>query len=279
MAKKKVTNRQKKKMKKLQEKRQKAENLQRKQELKEAEVDLKTRTKQTIEEMKKLTDAEQYVFLSNIMTNPVQELAVESSKNYKFEVSRKANSKKSSRGKRVKVDITSNRTISRVYRSAMQNVKLVKSKYYVFLIFYIALFTIYFTSNTLSRYSGEVSKNGSLEVAKWEVEAIGQNSKTINMVSGDNGTYTITVRSASETACNYSIKLSNLPNDISVKLDSGITKTPINGEIVFNDVGSFNANLSGSSRNHTITFITTLETAAITGRQVTVDVSFVQVEI
>ena len=181
---------------------------------------------------------------------------------------------------RIKKDKTCERTVTRIYYSAREKVKVSKEKYVVFILMFIAIFTLYFNFNTLSRYAGTAQGNGSIQVAKWDVGIEDSlNSKIVNIVSGNSESYVLQVKSASETANNYSINLSNIPNDIQVQLDGGTTKSPTSGIVSFENVGTFNANSSGQTRNHTLTFISSLNTVAVTNCNIDIDVIFVQEEI
>ena len=181
---------------------------------------------------------------------------------------------------RERKDRTYNGTVTRVYYTARENVSVSKGKYVAFVLLFMAFFTLYFTSNTLSRYAGTTAGNGSVRVAKWDV-GIGEtlDPKTLNIVSGTSANYVLEVKSASETASNYSINLSNIPAGVEVQLDGAAAVTPTNGEVSFANAGSFNANSSGLTRNHTLTFVTTLDTAAVNNNEVDIDVVFVQEEL
>lgn len=183
-------------------------------------------------------------------------------------------------GKKSRKDKTLNKTVSRVYYTARENVRVLTGKYVAFLFVFIALFTLYFSSNTLSRYTGEISSNGSLVVAKWDVgiEDSGD-PKVLNIVSGGTASYDLVVTSASETASNYTIKLSNVPDDVRVQLDGGTAVIASGGIVTFPNAGSFDANANGLTANHTLTFVTTIDTDAVNDVDVDIEVEFVQEEL
>lgn len=110
------------------------------------------------------------------------------------------------------------------------------------------LLTSFFVIRTYSKFSSSVDKTGSLSIAKWDVLA-NIPTEDINLVAGNNiDTYTLTVTSKSEVATNYSIVISNLPIGVQVALDNNNYKNVSSGKVQFNNVGSFNANASNTSK-------------------------------
>lgn len=275
MANKKLSKRQEKKMKKLQEKREKALEKEQKFGINDEYRKLKKKTSAAIYDIDRMTSEESLELITKIACastdleiSTVPKILKENKEENLFDE------------KIARKDKTYNRTVTRVYYAARENVSVLKGKYIVFIFVFIAFFTLYFTSNTLSRYAGTTQGNGSMQVAKWNV-GLEQRAdpKTLNIVSGTSANYVLEVKSASEVATNYNISLSNVPDDVQVQLDGGTAVTPTNGSVIFEDAGSFNANNSSLTRNHILTFTTTLDTVAIDNNSVNIDVVFVQEEI
>ena len=155
-----------------------------------------------------------------------------------------------------------------------------KKKFIVFLFIYFILFTSYFAFNTLSKYASQVNTNDQVSVARFSVSATGNNAN-IDMIAGNSGsslTYTVTVTSTSEVAANYSIILTSVPTGVKVKLDNGSFESETNGTINFNNVGTFNANDSNSTRTHTLTFMAEIGTTTQSNTSIGLDVIFTQVQ-
>ena len=155
-----------------------------------------------------------------------------------------------------------------------------KKKFIVFLFIHFILFTSYFTFNTVSKYVGEMNKTNQISVARFSVNATGNNSN-ISMIAGNGGsslTYTVTITSTSEVATDYSIILTNVPTGVKVKLDNGSYMSETNNEISFNNVGTFVPNDSNSTRTHTLTFMAEIGTATQSNSSIGLDVVFTQVQ-
>lgn len=270
--------RQEKKMKKLQAKREKMVLQENQRIIDRNDKELRKRTSRAIYDINQMTPEYNIELLNKIACSTIES---EFSSVPVISRERKDETKgKKLGGKRVRKDRTYNGTVTRVYYTARENVSISKGKYVAFVLLFMAFFTLYFTSSTLSRYAGTTAGNGSVRVAKWNVgieETL--DPKTLNIVSGTFANYVLEVKSASETASNYSINLSNIPVGVEVQLDGAAAVTPTNGEVSFANAGSFNANSSGLTRNHTLTFVTTLDTAAVNNNEVDIDVVFVQEEL
>lgn len=155
----------------------------------------------------------------------------------------------------------------------------IKKKYITFLILYFVLFTSYFSVVTLSKYVGTISDSGTKTIAKWEVstDTSDNESDTLDMVVGNTTqSYTLKVTSTSETKAIYSIVLSNVPNEIQVKLDNGTYQTPTNNVINFNNVGYINANAETRTITHTLTFNVPIDSNTINANEINIDVIFNQ---
>ena len=140
------------------------------------------------------------------------------------------------------------------------------------------LFTAIISISTSSKYTGELpEKTAAAPIARWEVFTNNDANKNINLIAGGQGqSYTIRVYSGSETAVNYSVELHDVPSYLTVDLD-GVSKTPTNNEIVFDNVGTI---LTGdsSAHTHTLTISAALNAEEIIDRDLDLDVVFVQVE-
>lgn len=155
-----------------------------------------------------------------------------------------------------------------------------KKKFIVFLFIYFILFTSYFTFSTVAKYAGEISRTNQISVARFSVNATGNNAN-IDMIAGNGGsslTYTVTITNTSEVATNYSIMLTNVPTGVKVKLDNGSYMSGTNNEISFNNAGTFAPNDSNSTRTHTLTFMAEIGTATQSNASIGLDVVFTQVQ-
>ena len=155
-----------------------------------------------------------------------------------------------------------------------------KKKFIVFLFIYFILFTSYFAFSTLSKYASQVNTSDQVSVARFSVNATGNNAN-IDMIAGNGGsslTYTVTITSASEVATNYSIMLTNVPTGVKVKLDNGSYISGTNNEISFNNAGTFAPNDSNSTRTHTLTFMAEIGAATQSNASIGLDVVFTQVQ-
>ena len=72
------------------------------------------------------------------------------------------------------------------------------------------------------------------------------------------------------------IKLTNVPQDVSVSIDGNTPITPNNGNIIFPNEYSFDASSSELTRSHVLVFNTTIETNAVTNNEIGIHVNFVQ---
>ena len=151
-----------------------------------------------------------------------------------------------------------------------------KRKLFLFLLIYFAIFTTYFSMNTLSKYTGLSSGNGNIDIAKWDVSIDTTGSTNpINLVAGNGEkNYNLKVTSNSEVGVDYTIVLSNIPSGIQVSLDGTGFSIPSNNKISF--TRSFNANDSNNEHNHTLTFKALLDSNVPSTNQIGIDVIFTQ---
>ena len=162
-----------------------------------------------------------------------------------------------------------------------QQIRALRVKIANFLILYFLVFTLNFTTNTFSKYAGQINGNKSMSVAKWSVSVNDEvSSKNISLVAGNTmQEYAFNVISNSEIAANYDIILTNIPNDVKVSLDGGTIKTPTNNRVEFTNAGSFTANQASRTNAHVLKFETTIDTAVQNNTSVNLEIVFEQEEI
>lgn len=158
----------------------------------------------------------------------------------------------------------------------MKKKRKLKKKFIIFFAIYIIFISTYLVINTFSKLNANITKTGTLSVAKWDVSSnIPDN--TINLIAGNNiENYTLTVTSKSETASNYSIIISNLPENVQVALDDNTFISPSSGTVTFNNAGSFNANSANTSHNHTLKIKALLGADSQSGSNISVNIEFIQ---
>lgn len=165
----------------------------------------------------------------------------------------------------------------RAQRRAIIKQKAIKRRIILLIFVYLIFVTLYFSINTLSKYTAASSGDGNIQIAKWSVNAIPTSSDPMNIIAGtDSVSYELTVTSTSEVGCTYSIVLSNLPNGVKVKLDED-SPIPVDssGTIIFDDCGHFNAGSNGETKTHTLVLTADLGTPDVS-KLVNIDVLFVQ---
>ena len=155
---------------------------------------------------------------------------------------------------------------------------LIKKKFRLFLTIYLMLFTSTFTMTTLSKYIYQITSTGSNNIAKWEVslDTTGSNNN-LDIVSGNNNeTYTVKVISNSEVAVNYSFVLTGIPHGITVNVD-GVEKSSVGSDrIIFENVGTINANDSPKYKIHSLIFSADPEINIPSINYIDLDVIFTQ---
>ena len=132
-----------------------------------------------------------------------------------------------------------------------------RKKFKVFFLIYFVCFTFCLSCITFSKYTGVISRSGPTSVAKWDVsiDTTDNASDTLTVVTDSTAaSYIVKVVNKSEVSSDYSIVLSNVPTGLEVSLDSGVSKTPINNEIVFSNAGSFVASDATNTHRHVLTF-------------------------
>ena len=137
----------------------------------------------------------------------------------------------------------------------------------------------------MSKYvTEEVITSNSLQVAKWDVSAVGKSYKNIWIVSGNSITnkqnYYIDVTSNSEVAADYSIVISGINADIKASIDGGAYISAVGGKITLTNANcTFDANDTTPTHTHKITFMAPDGISAADKHDITLDVVFLQKEI
>lgn len=156
-----------------------------------------------------------------------------------------------------------------------------KKKFVFFFSLYFILLTSYFTIHTFSKYFNVIQKQGTVDVAKWNVSIDGETNSSLDIISGnlqenlEQQSYILTVTSASEIASDYSILIANVPDGIQVKINDDIIEEN-NNKILIENVGSFNANDINSTHNHILTFIAPPGAQELSEQEISIDVIFTQ---
>lgn len=156
-----------------------------------------------------------------------------------------------------------------------------KRKFLLFLLLYLVSSTSVLSLITLSKYTSTSSGSGSMKIAKWDVtlNTSSNASDNINLITGNNViSYTVKVKSLSDVKVGYTIIISNVPNDIKIKLDSGTYQSPIDNKVTFSNVGVINANAQTSEVSHILTFTAPLGAATISSKSINIDVTFTQLQ-
>ena len=144
--------------------------------------------------------------------------------------------------------------MKRVRSKAIIKQEAFKERIILFIFVYLIFASLYFSVNTLAKYTGTVSGTGETQVAKWEVSATPNPNSPMNIIAGnENASYKIKVTSTSEVGCVYSISLSNVPTGVMVKLDDDPPVTVgADKKVTFTNCGEFSANTQGQQRIHTL---------------------------
>ncbi len=164
----------------------------------------------------------------------------------------------------------------------MKTKKETKRKFIVFIFLYALFLVSYFGVKSLAKFASRVDSSGNVTVAKWAVSLIGADNQTLpNITIGDNSTnqdYNLSVTSNSEVALNYSLVINNVPDDLVVQIDHDTIHTPdtTTHKIIVNNLGSFIANDSNDTRNHTLSFSVPIDSDTITNQTLDIDVIFTQ---
>lgn len=138
----------------------------------------------------------------------------------------------------------------------------------------LLIYSFFSISITYATYRFKTNGSGSIENASWDVSLIG-NEDDIELISGNNEqAYLITVNNNSEVDITYSITITDLPDNVKVKLDNGEYIKEVNNKVVFEDVGTIL--YTQGSKNHTLTFTAPLDTEEIESQDFNINVEFKQ---
>ena len=132
-----------------------------------------------------------------------------------------------------------------------------------------------FITGTYALYKSIGLGNANVTAARWNVSLIGNNDD-IELTSGNSEQdYLLTVKNESDVSVSYVIKVTNLPDDMKVKLDTGTYQQEINNEVVFDDERELLIT-GATQRNHILTFTTPLDADEINNQKIKIDVEFKQ---
>ena len=151
------------------------------------------------------------------------------------------------------------------------------SSFAIFLLLCLTLFTLAHINDAKSKYKSNAGGDSNASVAEWVValDPVTEGN-SFNLVTGNtNVDYTIKVKSISQVSCNYTIIVSNVPNDINVCLDDVNEKTPSANRVIFSNVGSFIIGDGTQEREHKLSFSAPLESSA-NNNQINIQVVFTQ---
>lgn len=164
----------------------------------------------------------------------------------------------------------------------MKNKKKIKSFIYIYTLFFILCLSII----TMAKYTGVISGESSVPVAKWDVSLLGvdgeelPNNKILpTIIIGNSNTYpdyNLKVTSKSEVGVNYKLVISNVPTGLKVKIDDTLEVGPTDSTINVL-LGHFSATNAEVTRNHKLTFIVPDGASPIDNRELNLDVIFEQV--
>jgi lipoprotein-anchoring transpeptidase ErfK/SrfK len=128
------------------------------------------------------------------------------------------------------------------------------------------------TSIALMRKS--TTGTGTLKAAKWDVDLTEDDDNNLEVIRGElsNDRYTFTVSNDSEVDVVYKVILSNVPNNVQVKLDDGTYEGPTDGTITIDPAGTLLYSAQGSEQTHTLTFKALWGASLVTNEQIQLDV-------
>lgn len=144
------------------------------------------------------------------------------------------------------------------------------------IVFLLILSSCLIINKTFSRHRSTIIGSGETDVAKWELFLNGD-SQSINLTPGGSSVdYTLRLTSNSEVSSKYSIEISNLPDTVKIALDNGEFVEPIDGVILFEDSGSFDASSNSVVNNHTLSFKAISGASSVSNRELDIDIIAVQ---
>lgn len=150
----------------------------------------------------------------------------------------------------------------------------------IFVICFLFVFSIYFSINTLAKYSSNVVTSKATDVAKWEVLSLNEEEETINLSpGGDAMSYLLRITSKSDVKTNYSIVITNLPDTVMVSIDHGMFEEPVNNTVTFSNINYYIDASDASVKEHIISFKAIDGAQTVADREIDLDVVFIQEEI
>lgn len=147
----------------------------------------------------------------------------------------------------------------------------------VFLLLCLIIFTLSQVNDAKSKYKAESISESSATVAKWNVSLSPiTEGNVFDVVAGNNSVdYLIKVSSNSQVSCNYTIIISNIPNDISVLLDDDNEQISSNNTVTFTDAGSFIIGDGNEERTHKLSFSAPIDSSD-NNKEINIQVAFTQ---
>ena len=146
------------------------------------------------------------------------------------------------------------------------------------LLVFVVGITIFLISYSYAIYRNSTEGNGNIKLADWNV-SLNQSEEPseIDITKGEEGvSYTVKVKSLSEVDIKYSIEITDIPNDILVKLDNGEYTYPTNNKLVFDDVGTILYSSTDKENEHILTFKADNNTQVIEDQNININVKVEQ---
>ena len=153
-----------------------------------------------------------------------------------------------------------------------------KIKIEIVIILFLLLILLVPASIALLRRSA--FSQGSIRTSAWSVsmnDTLSNDNISITPGGLANGTYTFSVTSNSEVDATYSIVVSNIPNNVEIKLDNGSFQTPVNGTVTFANAGTILYSDQNKERSHSITFKANSNATTSNNNQININVEIRQV--
>lgn len=152
-----------------------------------------------------------------------------------------------------------------------------KKRVYLFILVYFVFLTAYLSVSTLSKYVGTAEGEGTVQIAKWSVSTRTNSENVMNIISGNTtDSYNIIVKSTSDVGCIYSVVVTNIPENVTLKLDGHNPDTHVGDEAIFNNVGSFEAGSNGTEVTHILLVSANINAVPVTENEIDIDVTFIQ---
>lgn len=127
------------------------------------------------------------------------------------------------------------------------------------LLFVLCILSFVILPTSYSRYIEQEYGQSQSPLAKWSVNVIPDSDNEMNLIAYNDASevYSFDITSTSDVASDYSISLLNVPSDISVVVDNnGVTlRANEDGKIIIDNLGGFDINEQGTTKSHTLEFI------------------------